>query len=64
MTTIKDNTSGATHVADNTCKTPGGQHFTKPSNEPPVYGTPISIHNGNGGSDAGKWINGEAVKSS
>ncbi len=62
MTNEDNNTSGATHVADSTWKTPNGDSFTTPSNELPIYGTKIGIHNGNGGSDAGVWMNGEAVK--
>jgi hypothetical protein len=61
---MDDNSSGATRVTDNSWKTPSGQHFTTPSKDAPIYGSPISIHNGNGGSDAGTWISGEAVKNS
>lgn len=62
MTT--DNSSGATHVADNTWKTPGGTTFTTPSNDAPSHGTTITIYDGNGGKTSGTWMNGEAVKSS
>jgi hypothetical protein len=62
MTTSSDNSSGATYVSDNTWKTPGGQHFTTPSNDAPTYGAAITIYDRNGGKTAGTWINNEAVK--
>lgn len=60
MTT--ENTSGATHIADNTWKDNSGSVFTTPSYSPPESGTKISIYDGNGNSDCGTWLNGRAVK--
>jgi hypothetical protein len=64
MSTTNENTSGATYVSGNTWKANDGTVFTTPSYSPPVYGTPIAILDGNGGSVAGTYINGEAVKNS
>lgn len=58
------NTSSATPSANDTWKSPNGTIFQTPSNNPPVHDTPITIHDGNGKSVSGRWINNEAVKDS
>ncbi len=59
---MTDNTSSATPCTNDTWRSPIGDIFTTPNNKPPIYGTPISIFDGNGGKTSGQWLDGHVVK--